>query len=431
MARPAPEIGYGRDWWASLSDLEGRDARQVNDAMRMFCENPAAPGLNLEMLYGDRRLHSIRASDSIRILLAKEGNVYVFLEAGQHDDIYDRASRMRFIANRATGFVGLIPIDVDDPAAVGSGAKAEHLQRADRASDTTAPAGLLDHWTDHELTEAGFTPDQVSALRACVAEDQLCALDMPEERIELVIDLLELTPDEWRTPSLDPAAAAEVRIREALLASPESFTRLFSPEEAAAIATAPIEDWMVFLHPDQRQAVVRRHAGPARARGSAGTGKTVVGLHRAAELARRFDEEGESGKILFTTYIKNLPPVFESLFQRLPSVPPGRVEFINVDKLAFRICTEAGDRPNIDPRMIDAAYASAFKSVIKPGTPLEGFSREYLRAEITAVIKGRGLRTIDDYLGVERTGRKTRFTEPQRRQAWQLKTEWDHQMESR
>ncbi|MGE0309648.1 MAG: 3'-5' exonuclease, partial [Acidimicrobiia bacterium] len=190
-------------------------------------------------------------------------------------------------------------------------------------------------------------------------------------------------------------------------------------------------DWMVFLHPDQRQAATPRHSGPARARGSAGTGKTVVALHRAAELARRFDEEGEQGQILFTTFIKNLPPVFESLFQRLPAVPADRVEFINVDKLAFRICSDAGDRPTIDPRMVEAAYASAFKTVVKPGSPLDGFSREYLRAEITAVIKGRGLKTIDDYLGVERTGRKTRFTEAQRRQAWQLRTDWDSQMAAR
>lgn len=425
-----PEIGYGRDWWASLSRLDGRDARHVNDAMNTFCTDPARPGLNFEMLGGDRRLHSIRASQSIRILLAREGNVFIFLEAGPHDDVYDRALRTRFVANPATGFVGLIPIDVPESASpTGSGQRVDHARSSiDDAGDAV---GILDHWSATELEEAGFSRAEIDILRSCKAEEELCLVDLPGERIELAIDLLELTPERWRTPPLDPTAEAEARIRTNLLANSESFTRLFSPAEAARIATAPIEDWMVFLHPDQLVAVERRHAGPARIRGSAGTGKTVVALHRAAALARRFEAEGEQGKVLFTTYIKSLPPVFESLFARLPEAPTSRVEFISIDKLAFRICRDAGDRPKLDPRMIDAAFAAAHRTVVTEGSPLAGLSRDYLRAEVTNVIKGRGLRSVDDYLAIERTGRKTRFTEPLRRQAWMLKEEWDRQMVSR
>lgn len=425
-----PEIGYGKDWWASLSRLDGAAARQVNDAMSIFCTDPSRPGLNLELLKGDRRLHTIRASLSIRILLAREGNVSVFLEAGQHDDIYDRASRSRFVANPATGFVGLIPIDVraDDPPAT----QHQSLEDAGTSSkEASESAGILDHWTDAELAEAGFDWPEIEALRTCFAEEHLCAVGLPDPRIELAIDLLELTPEQWRTPKLDPEAEAEERIRAAILANPEAFTQLFSPSEAAAIATAPIEDWMVFLHPDQRAAVDRRHAGPTRVRGSAGTGKTVVGLHRAAALARRFEAEGADGKVLFTTYIKTLPPVFESLFARLPATPNERVDFINIDKLAFRICRDSGERPNVDVRMTDAAFAAAHRAVVTNSSPLAEFSREYLKSEITKVIKGRGLRSVDDYLAIERTGRRTRFTEPLRRQAWLLMEEWDRQMAAR
>ena len=75
---------------------------------------------------------------------------------------------------------------------------------------------------------------------------------------------------------------------------------------------------MIFLHPDQRAIVERRFDGPARVRGSAGTGKTVVGLHRA-RLARRAQPRGRRAKpVLFTTFIKSLPPVFEALYVRLP-----------------------------------------------------------------------------------------------------------------
>ena len=414
------QVAYGREWWPSLTRLDPGALGRVADAMRLFEKDPANRGLNLEMLQGDRRLHSIRASQSIRILLAKEGNTYVFLEAGQHDDVYQRASRMRFVANPTTGFVGLVAF---------AATEADERTEPERPRIIDYARGVLDHWSDAELREVGFDDRQIELLRGCGDEDGLCLLDMPGDRIEQAIDLLELTPEQWRTPSLDPEAEAEERVRAAITASPESFSPLFSAAEAVAIATAPIEDWMVFLHPDQRQAAIRHHAGPARVRGSAGTGKTVVGIHRAAHLARTLAED--EGPILFTTFIKSLPPVFESLFHRLPGVPDQRVEFINLDRLAHRICAEAGDRPTINPRDVDAAFATAFKQVVTPGSPLAGFTREYLRAEVTSVIKGRGLRSIDEYLGIERTGRRTRFTEPQRRQAWHLREAWDQQMAAR
>lgn len=425
MQGTEPQVGYGRDWWPSLAVLEGNEARQVADAMRIFLNDTAAPGLNLEMLHGDRRLHSIRATQSVRILLAREGNTYVFLEAGRHDDLYDRAKRMRFVSNPTTGFVGLVPISVDERPP-------EHAPV--RAAEVTTDApGVLDHWTTAELASAGFDDAAIEQLRTCRAEDDLCQLELSDEQIGLAIDLLELTYEQWSNPPIDGTADtdAETRIRAALAANPEWFTQLLSPEDAAAIATAPIEEWMVFLHPDQRHAATRQFAGPARVRGSAGTGKTVVALHRAAELARRFEAEGDAGKILFTTFIKSLPPVFESLYRRLPNAPAIRVEFVHVDRLAFRVCDEAGDRPRIEPPKANAAFAAAFKTVVTPGTPLHGFTREYLRSEVVSVIKGRGLRTVEDYLAVERTGRRTRFTEAHRRQAWLLREEWDRQLRLR
>src|SRR3546814_14156524 len=89
--------------------------------------------------------------------------------------------------------------------------------------------------------------------------------------------------------------------------------------------------------PDQRSVVQQRYSGPARVRGSAGTGKTVVALHRAAELAQRYNDDSEL-PILFTTFIKTLPLVFEQLYDRLPNAVPNRVRFLTVAQLAFEVC---------------------------------------------------------------------------------------------
>ncbi|MGI8754254.1 MAG: UvrD-helicase domain-containing protein [Acidimicrobiales bacterium] len=180
---------------------------------------------------------------------------------------------------------------------------------------------------------------------------------------------------------------------------------------------------MIFLHPDQRFVVDRHYEGPARIRGSAGTGKTVVALHRAAALVRRFESEGDGNeRVLFTTFIKSLPPVFEELYGRLPSArPDDAIDFCHIDKLAHRICSEAGDRPIVDPRKVDATFAAAVRAIL-PEPPV---SREYLREEITQVIKGRGITNVDAYLALERTGRRTPFGEVVRRQVWAVKERWD------
>jgi hypothetical protein len=208
----------------------------------------------------------------------------------------------------------------------------------------------------------------------------------------------------------EPEATEEDKELERQLADAKSggwFTRA-EPEVLRDVLGEPIEDWMVFLHPDQRDVVSKHFAGPSRVRGAAGTGKTVVGLHRAAWLAAQNRGRLVTQPILFTTYIKSLPPVFESLYLRLPAAKAGEVEFVHVDRLARQVCTRAGDKVNTAPREIDAAFATAFKRVVYPGTPLgdAGFGRQYLRDEITAVVKGRGIADLDAYLEIQRTGRR-------------------------
>jgi len=219
-----------------------------------------------------------------------------------------------------------------------------------------------------------------------------------------------------------------------------SFTRV-EPEFLADVVGRPIEDWMVFLPPDQRGAATRRYRGPGRVRGAAGTGKTVVGLHRAADLALRNralaarqreesgDETGSVPPVLFTTYIRTLPPVFESLYERLPGTRAGEVEFINVDRLARRICGEAGDRGFINPNKVTKAYDEAFKQTVVADTPLHGgFTPQYLRDEIEKMIKGRAIETLEEYLDLPRTGRRAQLGRLQRTQVWELMERWDAQM---
>ena len=59
------------------------------------------------------------------------------------------------------------------------------------------------------------------------------------------------------------------------------------------------------INPSQRRIVEKNYSGAARVLGGAGTGKTIVAMHRAKWLAKKVYRDSKY-KILFTTFTANL-----------------------------------------------------------------------------------------------------------------------------
>ena len=426
---------------ASVTKLTPIASHRVMKAIEKFRNAPDTPGLNLEQLEGragKRRLWTIRASQELRVLLARDGPTWVFLRAGHHDEVYDLADRRTFVVPVA-GHPGLISVRPSPPD-IGDFVP-DYVAEPRQAPYGDTPT-IVAHWTTGELARAEFSEDEIDRLRRATPDTLLEVWPtITDETLDRVIGCSEMSPDQWFTRDLfadeTDDESRHMRFRDAIAerGALAGLSSLLSPQELQRVMSAPIEDWMIFLHPDQRALVERRFTGPARVRGSAGTGKTVVALHRAAVLAKRFN--GASGRtrnappsILFTTFVKSLPPVFRHLYDRLPTSVADAVEFLHVDSLAFRTCTRLGQRPRLDPNKASKAFEAAFSAVVRAATPLQraGLTRDYLREEVTAVIKGRGVDSLDEYLDLERTGRRMPFTPAMRAQAWALREEWDKRL---
>ncbi|WP_242091015.1 UvrD-helicase domain-containing protein [Curtobacterium sp. DN_7.5] len=170
------------------------------------------------------------------------------------------------------------------------------------------------------------------------------------------------------------------------------------------------------LDPAQAKLLRRSFNGPARIRGAAGTGKTVVGLHRAAYLAR-----STGGRVLFTTYIGTLPKVLESLLERLAPDMVGRVDFMGVHAFATRLLKERGIAFRVPGREARLAFDDAWNA-IRASSPLRSsrFSRSYWEDEIKHVIKGRGLTRFEQYADLARVGRKHALPMETRQAVWDL-----------
>jgi len=424
------KISMSDAYLRSLDKLEPVEASKVNKAFRKFSKDPDHPSLNLHPVATDaaQRVYTFRASDELRVIAISLGNdTWVIQEAGHHEEIYRRALDGKFVGGADGNFVGFFvageeprePID----GRVAPAPDREHIQ-----------IDVLSHWTDRELEAVGFRLEEIAEIRGCPSPNELLDLDIDQEKVLFAFDLIELTPESYedrRETGLPLRATSEELVAEVEEEGASwGLSSFLDPDELDRLLEGSIEKWMLFLHPRQQALVNRQYEGPARIGGPAGTGKTVVALHRAAALAHRLRKEDPASTILFTTYIKSLPPVFRSLYQQLPNAVPGAVEFVHVNRLATQICTKAGVPTRVDEKKVDAAFDQAMAEIVTPATPLGRMKipGDYLRAEVDNVLKGRDIAKVSEYLELERTGRKTPLLPQHRAQVWKLYERYDELM---
>lgn len=193
-------------------------------------------------------------------------------------------------------------------------------------------------------------------------------------------------------------------------------------DQLAAAQQRPFENWMTFLHPQQQAIVTRDYGGPARISGPAGTGKTVVALHRMRHLARH-----SMGPLLFTTFVRTLPAVYQASFRRLAPEFADRVRFVNLHAWIRGFLAEHGRTVTVHRNQVDTAFSRAWlahRTTLAPLEPTPG----YWQTEIDRVIKGRGLTTVDQYVRIARRGRSLALNAAQRAQVWRLYEAYQHNL---
>lgn len=199
-------------------------------------------------------------------------------------------------------------------------------------------------------------------------------------------------------------------------------------EQAAleAAAQRPLEDWMVWLHPRQAEYVRRHFSGPALLRGPAGTGKTVVALHRLAHLAER-----RAHRLLFLSFVRTLPAVQRTAYSRLSPATVNRVEFTSLHSWASQLLTSRGSTIRVDLQACGEAYQEAWRRV-GPGSVLDQPEQwSYWSEEVKQVLRGRRIATLEDYQALKRRGRGNRLGPVQREMLWQLKTAYEELLRER
>ena len=203
------------------------------------------------------------------------------------------------------------------------------------------------------------------------------------------------------------------------------FVVIENDRELEEMFSAPLERWRVFLHPSQRRLVERNWNGPVRVLGGAGTGKTVVAMHRARWLARNLPA---GNRILFTTFTRNLAADIEHNLRAICTPEEmERIEIVNLDRWVQRLLRGKGYRF----RLSFERHADAWREAMAKKPLGLGFSDRFFSDEWEQVIQANGVESREEYLRVARTGRGVRLNRATRAEIWRVFEEYRAQLAER
>jgi len=391
---------------ASFNRLSGQDQKAVKASVFDLQMDPAGNGLQMHRIdkSKDPNFWSARVNQDLRLISHKSGGSLLVAYVGHHDDAYDWARRRRIEAHPRTGAVQIVEVrerveEISRPAAVEVGGTASAAK----------PPALFSSLDDDALLSIGVPVDWLGDVRA-VDEDGFFALAarLPAEASEALLEFA--TTGRLTVPAPPPAATAPFEHPDAL----RRIRLIGNQEELAQALAFPWEKWGVFLHPSQRALVERSFSGPARVAGSAGTGKTIVAIHRAVRLAR----DNPEAKVLLASFSE---PLAQELAKKILVLAPDTggivprittVSFQGIAEQLFQL--EHGFRPRI-------AGGAVLREGLREAavtTGIKGFSERFLLSEWINVIDAWGLTTLDAYSTAKRIGRKSRLGPNQRAWLW-------------
>ena len=422
----APKIAMSDDFLKSFSAIPRDQQQAVLSFVAKFRQNPTAAGINYERIRdaGDPNMRSVRVNDNIRGIVLKPdvGNVYCLMWVDRHDDAYQWARRHRVAIHPD---VGSIQIYVVEPTV------AAGETRAAVPAVTAAAVGIFVNLKDREIRRLGVPDGMLAAVRAVASDKELEALEhqLPDEAFEALFMFAagesyeKIVADQAAPDTVDPADFVAALERDT---TKRHFVVLTDDSDLEALLAAPLERWRVFLHPSQRKMVEREWSGPVKVTGGAGTGKTVVAMHRAAKLARQF--AALPGRpIVFTTFTKTLSDdIRQHLGLLCTPQELDKIQVVNLDQWASSVLRRFGYKPELlYDESVRRNYWQAAMSAMPSSADL---SQQFMRAEYERVVLPQGCETAEDYTRASRVGRGGQLGRATRKAIWPVFAEYRAQL---
>lgn len=399
----------------SLARLTGDEQKAAKTTAFDLQVDPSGKGMSFHKLDRAKDLNfwSVRVSRDIRLIVHKTAGSLLLCYVDHHDRAYQWAERRKLEVHPTTGAAQLVEIrerveEILVPKYV-----------EDRASATRPKPKFFEKYSDAQLLAYGVPQEWLGDVKASDEDSLLDLADhLPGEAAEALLELATGgTPalPEVASKGADPFQHPDAQRR---------FRVMSDMDELVRALEYPWDKWTVFLHPAQRQLVERNYNGAARVSGSAGTGKTVVALHRAVHLAHK----DEDARVLLSTFSDTLANALRGNLYRLIWNTPKlgeRIDVAAMEAIGIRLYSAEFGKPVFASRdEISTLLKAAAMQVdgLKANTA-------FMLSEWEDVVDTWQVDDWESYRDAKRLGRKTRLPEVQRALYWQAFAQVKSQLE--
>jgi hypothetical protein len=430
-----PKVALSQDFLLNLARLPAAVQGKVLKWAIRFQTDPTASGFNYETIRAarDANLKSIRIDGDWRgiVFVPPRSDLYILLYVDHHDQAYRWAAQRKLAINPVTGAMQVVLLEeVQAPPQPAATATRPAL------SDTVERQPLFGGLSDTDLVSLGIPEDLVARVRQITSEADLDALQqaLPLEAYEglflvaagdTVSQVLSARETQVDRPIDTEDFASSVETTE----SQSRFVVVDNDEALTAIMNAPLAQWRVFLHPIQKKLAIGDRSGPVRVIGGAGTGKTVLAMHRAKWLAEHATPPDK--KVLVTTFTRNLAIDIETNLNTLCARDVmSRIEVRNLDAWVLRFLrSKRYEQTIVYGRQNEAAECWSRALAVKDASL--GLDDEFYAAELEQVILAQGVATLDAYRAARRVGRGVMLNRAKRDAVWPVFEEYRAQLASR
>ncbi len=386
----------------SLAKLTGDEQKAVKTTAFDLQMNPVNSGMSLHKIdrARDPNFWSVRVSSDLRLIVHRTDASFLLCYVDHHDNAYKWAQNRKLETHPKTGAAQIVELretvlEIQVPRYV------------DSPIPSLALPLIFARFSDDDLLTFGVPNDWLEEVRKADADTLLDIGDhLPAEAAEALLAIAVGGKPKLQESALvvNPFEHPDAQRRFRVMANAEELERAFE---------YPWDKWTVFLHPAQRAMVERDYNGPARVSGSAGTGKTIVALHRAVYLART----NPSARVLLATFSAPLANALKAKLKCLLSSEPGLSEFIEVlslDSIGEKLYGIKFGKP----QFADQLAIQSMLADISAGFPGLNLTQRFLMSEWEDIVDTWQLKSWEDYRDVSRLGRKTRLPEKRRGTLW-------------
>ncbi len=396
----------------ALGKLNAKEQSATKITVFDLQQNPATPGLQFHRIDSSRdpRFWSMRVNQDIRVIIHKTEDSFLVCYVNHHNDAYKWAQRRRIETHPKTGAAQIVEVRerVEEATAPYLPKLGPHaFSVADSPGEPYLP-GPFSRLSEQALLGVGVPEDWVIDIRQASEDDFLdIAGHLPSEASDALLDFVSSGILPQPVPvvaEIDPFEHPDALRR---------FRVLENAEELERALSYPWEQWAIFLHPSQRHLVNRQFDGPARVSGSAGTGKTVVALHRAAAILRK----DRQAKVLLTTFSLPLANALKHKLSILTGNGNTNVTILPFEGIAAELFTLAFGRT---PRVATEEQVKRVLETAANELENTGFTIQFLVSEWRNVIDAWQVDNLETYQNVPRIGRRSRISAGQRERAWPI-----------